>query len=125
MPIVGDSPFIHRRRRIRTCKQTYDDYNHYLIIEHCNKPVTSLQLVDFNLKPNNFPSSKSNGTEDLALTKFVFHCRRSPPRLLFSRGCHEADCESKHVWLPLSSILSFCLRVPFPRYWLLEVSTKQ
>ena len=47
-----------------------------------------------------------NATEYLALAKFVFQCRRSPARLLFSRGCHEAECESKYVWPTLSSILS-------------------
>ena len=61
-----------------------------------------------------------------ALARFVFHYRRSPPaRLLFSQGCHEAECESKYVWPTLSSILSQSLRVLLAKHCLLEVSSSQ
>src|SRR5882762_10169069 len=70
--------------------------------------ATTTQLHDFKQKNLLLPSLMPERIS--ALARFVFHCRRrSPVGLLFSRGCHEAECESKHVWPTLSSILSICL----------------
>lgn len=80
-----------------------------------NASITTIRRLSLlYYKTFNYVTSRNPSRMRIsALSQFVFRCRHSPARLLFSQGYHEAECDLKFVWPTLSNLLllSQCVRV--------------